>query len=42
MIIQLQDEEKQNELESLNVVLFDDHTVDVRNGEKAMIIGELT
>jgi DNA replicative helicase MCM subunit Mcm2 (Cdc46/Mcm family) len=41
MIIQLQDDEKQNELESLNVVLFDNHTVDVRNGEKAMITGEL-
>lgn len=41
MIIQFQDDEKQNELESLNVVLFDNHTVDVRNGEKAMIIGDL-
>ena len=34
MIIQIQDEKKQNELESLNVVLFDHDTVDVRNGEK--------
>jgi DNA replicative helicase MCM subunit Mcm2 (Cdc46/Mcm family) len=41
MIIQLQDEEKQNELESLNVVLFGDQTVNVRNGEKAMIMGDL-
>lgn len=41
MIIQLQDEEKQNDLESLSVVLFDKDTVDVRNGEKAMIMGEL-
>jgi DNA replicative helicase MCM subunit Mcm2 (Cdc46/Mcm family) len=41
MIIQLQDEEKQNELESLNAVLFDNNTVNVRNGEKAMVIGEL-
>jgi|GEM_PF-1717052 len=41
MMIQLQDEEKQNELESLNAVLFDNHTVDVRNGEKAMIMGQL-
>ena len=41
MIIQLQDVEKQNELECLNVVLFDNNTVDVRNGEKAMVAGTL-
>ena len=41
MIIQLQDVEKQNELENLNVVLFDNNTFNVRNGEKAMIAGEL-
>ena len=41
MIIQLQDEEKQNELENLNVVLFDNNTFNVRNGEKAMVAGEL-
>ena len=41
MIIQVQDEKKQNELESLNVVLFDHNTVDVRNGEKAVVIGNL-
>ena len=41
MIIQIQDEKKQNELESLNVVLFDHDTVDVRNGEKAFVIGDL-
>ena len=41
MIIQIQDEKKQNELESLNVVLFDHDTVDVRNGEKAFVIGNL-
>jgi DNA replicative helicase MCM subunit Mcm2 (Cdc46/Mcm family) len=41
MIIQLQDEEKQNDLESLNAVLFDNNTMNVRNGEKAMIMGDL-
>ncbi len=41
LIIQLQDVEKQNELECLNVVLFDSNTVDVRNGEKAMVAGTL-
>ena len=41
MMIQIQDEKKQNELESLNVVLFDHNTVDVRNGEKAFVIGNL-
>ena len=41
MIIQLQDVEKQNELENLNVVLFDNNTLNVRNGEKAMVAGEL-
>src|SRR5207249_6716679 len=41
MIVQLQDEEKQNELESLDVVLFDKDTVNVRNGEKAMVVGDL-
>ena len=37
----MQDVEKQNELECLNVVLFDNNTVDVRNGEKAMVAGTL-
>jgi replicative DNA helicase Mcm len=41
MTIQLQDEEKQNELESLNVVLFDNNTLNVRNGENAIVTGEL-
>jgi hypothetical protein len=41
MVIQIQDEEKQNELESLNVVLFDHNTVNVRNGEKAFVMGNL-
>ena len=41
MIIQLQDEKKQNELENLNVVLFDSNTLNVRNCEKAMVAGEL-
>ena len=41
MIIQLQDEEKQNELENLNVVLSDTNTLNVRNGEKVMVAGEL-
>ena len=41
MIIQLQDEEKQNELENLNVVLYDTNTLNVRNGEKVMVAGEL-
>jgi hypothetical protein len=35
MTTQLQDEEKQNALESLNAVLFDSDTLNVRNGEKA-------
>ena len=37
----MQDEEKQNALESLNVVLFDKDTLNVRNGEKATVIGDL-
>ena len=41
IIIQLQDEEKQNELENLNVVLYDNNTLNVRNGEKVMAAGEL-
>jgi DNA replicative helicase MCM subunit Mcm2 (Cdc46/Mcm family) len=41
MTIQLQDEEKQNELESLNVVLFENNTRNVRNGEKAIVAGDL-
>ena len=41
MIIQLQDEEKQNYLENLDVVLFDNDTVNVCNGEKVMVVGEL-
>jgi DNA replicative helicase MCM subunit Mcm2 (Cdc46/Mcm family) len=41
IIIQMQDEEKQNALESLNVVLFDRDTLNIRNGEKAMALGEL-
>ncbi len=39
--IQLQDEEKQNALESLNVVLFEKDTLNVRNGEKATVTGDL-
>jgi DNA replicative helicase MCM subunit Mcm2 (Cdc46/Mcm family) len=41
IIIQLQDEEKQNALESLNVVLFEKDTLNVRNGEKATVTGDL-
>jgi DNA replicative helicase MCM subunit Mcm2 (Cdc46/Mcm family) len=41
IIIQLQDEEKQNALESLNVVLFENDTLNVRNGEKATVTGDL-
>lgn len=41
MIIQIQDEERQNELESLDVVLFDHNTENVRNGEKAFVMGYL-
>ena len=41
IVIQLQDEEKHNALESLNVVLFDDDTLNVRNGEKATLLGDL-
>jgi replicative DNA helicase Mcm len=41
ILIQMQDEEKQNALESLNVVLFDRDTLNIRNGEKAMALGEL-
>ena len=37
----MQDEEKQNALESLSVVLFDRDTFNIRNGEKAMVFGEL-
>jgi DNA replicative helicase MCM subunit Mcm2 (Cdc46/Mcm family) len=41
MLIQLQDEKKQKELENLNVVLLGKDTVDVRNGEKAQVLGDL-
>ena len=41
IIIQLQDKEKQNALESLNVVLFEKDTLNVRNGEKAIVTGDL-
>jgi replicative DNA helicase Mcm len=41
MIIQLQDDKKQNDLESLSVVLFDNDTLDVKNGEKVTVIGNL-
>jgi DNA replicative helicase MCM subunit Mcm2 (Cdc46/Mcm family) len=41
IIVQLQDEEKQNALESLNVVLFEKDTLNLRNGEKATVIGDL-
>jgi DNA replicative helicase MCM subunit Mcm2 (Cdc46/Mcm family) len=39
--IQLQDDKKHNDLESLNVVLFDNDTLDVRNGYKVLVTGEL-
>jgi replicative DNA helicase Mcm len=39
--IQMQDEKKQNALESLNIVLFDRDTFNIRNGEKAMACGDL-
>jgi DNA replicative helicase MCM subunit Mcm2 (Cdc46/Mcm family) len=39
--IQVQDEEKQNQPENLDVILFDDDTLNVRNGERAMIFGDL-
>jgi DNA replicative helicase MCM subunit Mcm2 (Cdc46/Mcm family) len=41
MIIQLQDDKKQNDLESLSVVLFDNDTLDVKNGEKVTVTGNL-
>jgi DNA replicative helicase MCM subunit Mcm2 (Cdc46/Mcm family) len=41
MTIQLQDDKKQNDLESLNVVLFDNDTIDVRNGQKVIVRGSL-
>jgi DNA replicative helicase MCM subunit Mcm2 (Cdc46/Mcm family) len=41
MIIQLQDDKKQNDLESLSVVLFDNDTLDVRNGEQIIVTGSL-
>jgi MCM P-loop domain/MCM OB domain/Bifunctional DNA primase/polymerase, N-terminal len=41
MLVQLQDEERQNELENLSVVLFENDTVNVRNGEKVMVLGDL-
>lgn len=39
--IQLQDDKKHNDLESLNVVLFDNDTLDVRNGYKVLVTGQL-
>jgi DNA replicative helicase MCM subunit Mcm2 (Cdc46/Mcm family) len=41
MIIQLQDDKNQNDLESLSVVLFDNDTIGVRNGEKVIVKGNL-
>jgi DNA replicative helicase MCM subunit Mcm2 (Cdc46/Mcm family) len=41
MKIQLQDEQKQNALEGLDVVLFGKDTVNVRTGENCMVFGEL-
>jgi DNA replicative helicase MCM subunit Mcm2 (Cdc46/Mcm family) len=41
IIIQLQDEQKQNNLENLSVVLFDDDTYNIRNGEKVFVTGHV-
>jgi replicative DNA helicase Mcm len=41
MVIQLQDDTNQNDLESLSVVLFDNDTLGVRNGEKVIVKGDL-
>ena len=40
-MIQLQDNELQNDVESLNVMLLGDDTFNIRNVEKATIMGEL-
>jgi DNA replicative helicase MCM subunit Mcm2 (Cdc46/Mcm family) len=39
--IQLQDEEKQNNLENLTVVLFESDTLNIRNGEKVIVEGDV-
>jgi DNA replicative helicase MCM subunit Mcm2 (Cdc46/Mcm family) len=41
MKIQLQDEQKQNAIEGLDVVLFGTDTINVRTGENCMVFGEL-
>jgi hypothetical protein len=35
--IQLQDEEKQNRMENLTVVLFEDDTLNIRNGDNNIL-----
>lgn len=39
--VQLQDEEKQNNLENLTVVLFENDTLNIRNGEKVVVVGDV-
>jgi DNA replicative helicase MCM subunit Mcm2 (Cdc46/Mcm family) len=39
--IQLQDESRQDNLESLTVVLFESDTLGIRNGEKISVVGEV-
>jgi DNA replicative helicase MCM subunit Mcm2 (Cdc46/Mcm family) len=39
--IYLQDESKQNNLENLTVVLFESDTVNIRNGEKVFVVGDV-
>jgi DNA replicative helicase MCM subunit Mcm2 (Cdc46/Mcm family) len=41
LIIELQDQEKFDDLERLQVILFDDNTNDVRAGEQVLVTGEI-
>ena len=40
-IIELQDQEKFDDLERLQVILFDDDTRDVRAGEQVLVTGQI-
>jgi hypothetical protein len=41
-IIELQDQEKFDDLERLQVILFDDDTNDIRAGEQVLVFGSIT
>ena len=41
LIVEIQDEEKFDDLEKLQVILFDNDTIDIRAGEQVTIIGQI-